>query len=366
MNLLEVEGKALLAAHGLPVPKGALWPDLPSVKGELVVKAQVPAGKRGKAGGVRFVNSAEEARETAEALLGETVNGHRVDAVYLEERLAIRRELYLAVAVDRDARAHVLIASPKGGVGIEEIDDADMLRLPIDPLLGFRLFHGAQVARFLADDRALQKPLAQAAEALYRVALAEDAELVEVNPLAVVGDRVVAADAKLVLDDNARFRHPAWPAADRNEERSALEARIAEAGAVGVEVDRDGDVVAVVSGAGLMMATLDLLKEAGLKVRAVVDLGGTVLSGGDGLRQVLLAIAPVRPRTIFVNAFLQTAFCDVFAESLAEACQTAGPVVVRLKGRRAEAGRERLQSLGIEVHEDFRSAIEALTGMGKG
>lgn len=363
MNLLEVDGKALLSAHGVKVPRGALWPELPSVDGALVIKAQVPTGKRGKAGGVRFARDPEEARVAAEAVLDLSIAGHRVESVYLEEKLAIERELYLAIAIDRDRRSHMLIASRNGGMDIEAVDDAEILRLPIEPLLGFHAFHGARLARFIGGDDTLQSALARTAEALYRMALSLDAELVEINPLAVVGQDVVAADAKVVLDDNARFRQTAWWGAKHSSGHSDLEARIAETGAVGVEVDPAGDLIAIISGAGLMMATLDLLMGAGLKVRAVIDLGGTVLSGGEGLRGVLSAVAPANPRVTFINAFLQTAFCDVFAESLAAAHEGAalpGRVVVRLKGRQAEAGRARLQPLGFEVHEDLRPAIEAL------
>lgn len=363
MNLLEANGKALLAAHGIAIPRGALWPQMPPGDGALVVKAQIPAGGRGKAGGIRFAAGPEEAGHAARSLLGTTIAGHRVDAVYVEEKLAIDHEHYLAVTIDRDRRCPVMIASPSGGMDIEAVDRDRILRLPIDPLLGFRAFHGTRIARFL-DGGALAPTFAETAEALYRLAMAQDAELVEVNPLVVAGDAVIAADAKIVLDDNARFRQTGHAQADGASGASALEARIAEAGAVGVEIDADGDVVAVVSGAGLMMATLDLLRSAGLKVRAVVDLGGTVLAGGEGLRRVLAAVAPLKPRITFINAFLQTALCDVFADSLAAAhagTALAGKVVVRLKGRRAEAGQARLEPLGFTVHEDLRPAIGALT-----
>ncbi|WP_137389978.1 ATP-grasp domain-containing protein [Rhodoligotrophos defluvii] len=363
MNLLEAEGKALIARHGIAVPRGALWPELPETEGALVVKAQVPTGRRGKAGGIRFAAGHQQAESAAKALLGMEIGGHRANAVYVEERLEILHEHYLAVALDRDRRCHLIIASPKGGMDIEEVDEHHILRLPIDPLLGLRSFHADCVARFLTEDGHDQTPLSELVASLYRAVVAVDAELIEINPLAVTPGGLVAADAKVILDDNARFRHPEWPDSTDRTDRSTFERAAATAGAVGVEVDPEGDTVAVVSGAGLMMATLDLLADAGLKVRAVIDLGGTVLSGADGLQQVLSAVAPLNPRVTFLNAFMQTAFCDVFAEGLAGAHASAplpGRIVVRLKGRRADVGRARLQPLGFEIHEDLEPAIAAL------
>lgn len=366
MDLLEHQGKALLARHGLAVPEGGLWPDLPKVEGPLVVKAQVAAGNRGKAGGIRVAAGIEEAVQQAKELLGSRVACRRVDAVYIERRLPIEREVYLAVAVDRDERRHVVLASPDGGIDVEQADSARLLRLPVDPWLGLRPFHCAHVARFLSDDSETRPRLARAVEALYRVAVEEDAELAEVNPLAVLADgEVVAADAKVRLDDNAGFRHPergrlAAPTSD-----SPLEQAIAAAGAVGIEVDPEGDVAAIVSGAGLMMATLDLLIDAGARVRCVIDLGGTVLAGGQKLQRVFQAAARANPKVTLLNAFLQTALCDEFARALVAAHTIAplhGRVVIRLKGRRAEEGREILAPQGFEAHEDLSSAIAAARG----
>jgi succinyl-CoA synthetase beta subunit len=302
-------------------------------------------------------------------MLGQRLGAHVIASAWIEERLVIEDELYLAVAVDRDSGRHVVIASPFGGIDIEEVAPERVLVLGIDPLLGLRDFHAAQIARFLSPIAHIQPAITDAVRALYRVALDEDAELVEVNPLAVVaGGRLVAADAKVVLDDNARFRHPSWSGFTAPDPRSELEQRIADAGAVGIEVDPDGDVTAIVSGAGLMMATLDLLTEAGLRVRCAIDLGGSVLTGGDGFRRVLAALASARPRITFINAFLQTAFCDAFAEGLvAGHAETPlnGRIVVRLKGRRAEQGRRLLAPLGFEIHEDLRPALGALAGTGR-
>jgi len=364
MNLLERDGKALFDRHAIPVPRGALWPDLPAAENGFVVKAQVPAGKRGKGGGIRFANTPEEVGEAARDLLGKTLGEHRIAAIYVEEKLDIARELYLAVALDRDAGCLTLIASADGGMTIEDVPRDRIVTLPIDPLLGLKAFHIAEIARILGTESEEMDGLVRA---LVGIAEREDAELIEINPLVVLGDgRLFAADSKVVLDDNANFRRaPLNVDLSRaaRADSSRFENAVAKTGAVGVDIHPDGDVVAVVSGAGLMMATLDLLRDAGIGVSSVIDLGGSVLAGGESLRRVLGAVATATPRVIFINAFMQTAYCDEFARVLAEAYAASildSRVVVRLKGRHSEEGRRILQGEGFEVHEDLAPAIGAL------
>lgn len=364
MDLLELDGKNLFDRHGIPIPRGAPWPNRPEVAGALVVKAQVPAGKRGKQGGVVFADDWDQASRLAERMGDTIIAGHRVRSVYIEEKLAIERELYLSIMLDRDAGRAVFIASPDGGMDIESVPGERLLRLPIDPLLGLRSFHVRTLVRFLDVPQALGEPLAQLMERLYQLFVTEDALLVEINPLAVTRNgALLAADAKVVLDDNAHWRHPEWECLQSSDTRTDFERSIARTGAVGVEVDPEGDVLAVISGAGLMMATLDLLASAGCRVRAVIDLGGSVLAGGEVLARVFRAVVATRPRTIFINAFMQTAHCDELARHLVTARRAAplpGRVLIRLKGRHAEEGRRLLAESGFEVHEDLQPAIAAL------
>jgi succinyl-CoA synthetase beta subunit len=371
MDLLEHQGKALFGRHGIPVPEGRLWPDRPADGGGFVVKAQVAAGGRGKAGGVRFAANAAEADALARGLAGGEIGGRPVEAVLVERRLAIEREDYLAVALDRDQRCLTLVHALGGGVDVESLPRAALTRVAIDPILGLRDFHVAAVVRAAGVEGETRAAYAAVVRALYRLAVAEDATLVEVNPLALTaGGGVVAADAKVVLDDNARFRRDGAEALDRCASGlGPFEAAVAATGAVGVEVDSGGDVVAVVSGAGLMMATLDLLVERGLRVRAVVDLGGTVLAGGEVLARVFAAVAGAGARATFLNAFMQTALCDEFARMLVQAERLSplrGAVVVRLKGRQAEAGRRILVERGFDVHEDLEPALAGLAAAAGG
>ena len=366
MDLLEHQGKALFRRHGIPVPAGALWPDLPSGNGPLVVKAQVPAGGRGRRGGIGFAETPESAATLAGELSAQGFDGLPVAGVYVEERLDIARELYLAVTLDRDRRCLMVLASPHGGMAVEDAPSEDLLRLPIDPLLGLCDFHSAEVSHALGLPPALQAQAVGLLRALYGLVLQEDATLAEINPLALTHAEVlVAADAKVVLDDAAAFRRHGMEeiAAQNSRSGTVLERGCAEAGAVGIEIDPDGEVMAVVSGAGLMMATLDILAGAGLKVRGVVDLGGTVLAGGAVLAQVFDAVSHARAPVTFFNAYLHTAHADKLAEMLVEAHRMApleGQVLARLKGRDSEAGRTLLHDAGFEVFEELAPAIAAV------
>jgi succinyl-CoA synthetase beta subunit len=368
MDLLEHEGKALFRRHGIAVPAGALWPARPAGVERVVVKAQVPAGKRGKQGGVRFADGAE-LDATARAVAALHLGGHAVESVLVEERLDIAAELYLAVAVDRDARCHVVLASPAGGMDIEGVPAGRILRLPVDPLLGLRAFMVARILRFLGATRENQAALASTVRALYDLALAEDAELAEINPLAVTrGGRVVAADAKVRLDRHARYRHPEWDMTRLAHGGSMIERMFGATGAVAAEIDPAGDVVGVISGAGLMMATLDLLVHLGVRVRCIVDMGGAPLLGEKGLDPIFAAAAQLAPRVMLINACFMTARADQLARALA-AIHARTPfrarVVVRLAGHMAAEGRALLAPLGFDVHDDLEEALRAVVDLAR-
>jgi succinyl-CoA synthetase beta subunit len=363
MRLLECEAKARLAARGLPVPAGCLWPAVPRSAGGFVVKAQVATGGRGKSGGILFAAGEEDVQAAAARLDAQFGRAAPAFRVYVEERLSIARELYLAVLVDRDSRGYALLASPDGGIDVEGTPRHRVLKQLIDPLLGLRDYAIRRLHAFLGLDDADREAFASAVRALVAGAVAEDAQLIEINPLALTGDgRFVAADARMIVDDNARWRHPDWRSLALAEEGSAVDRRVAAAGATGVEVDPAGALVGVVSGAGLMMATLDWLVAAGARVRYMIDLGGTPLADRRGLVPVFAALAELNPAVVFVNAYFQTARADDFAQAILEA-HDARPitsrVVVRLKGREAAAARLALAPLGFEIHERLADGLRA-------
>jgi succinyl-CoA synthetase beta subunit len=371
MRLLEHQGKKLLARYGVPLPRGALWPKLPPGVEDLVVKIQVPEGGRGKGGGVRFAASPGQAGDAARQLLDEWFGGTEGGCVYLEERLEIAEELYLAVSLDRDHRCYSILASRQGGVEVESVAAEDLLRLPVPVLSGLANEALGQVIAFLGLCGATAEAAAWIIPALHDLALTEDTELVEINPLVVTPEgALVAADAKVVLDPNAAFRHPGWRDYQSTAPGSAVERTIAEAGGVAVEIDPAGDIVAAVSGAGLMMATLDMIVAGGGRPRLMIDLGGIVLGSSEAMVPLFSSVSALSPKATFINAYMQTALCDDFARALAAAYSAApfaGRLVVRLKGRHDEAAREILSPFGFEIHRDLAPALAAtlaVTGEG--
>ena len=370
MNLLEHQGKRLLARHGIAVPRGVLWPALPTGVGGYVVKAQTRAGGRGKRGGIRFAETSEAAGAAARQLAAARLGDDAVESVYVEERLAIAKELSLAVVVDRDARCRVVLASPRGGVDIEDVPDDAILRLPVDPAGGLTPSAAREIAQFLAPSGAASGAIESVVTALHALAVAEDMMLAEINPLAVTEDgRAVAADAKCTLDERARFRHDDWDAFAAPPRGSEIERALAAAGGAAADIDPDGDVVGVISGAGLMMATLDLMVAHGIRVRCVIDMGGTPLGGAEGLVPIFQAVAAMNPRVTFINAYFHTALADSFARGVVDAAATAplpGRVIMRLLGRNAADGRALLAPLGFECYDGLTEALAAVAAVARG
>lgn len=356
MRLFEYEGKRLLAAHGLPVPTGALWPDLPHVNGPVVVKAQVLAGRRGRRGGIRFVDDVSSAGPAVEEMLGSQIDSEVVNHVYVEEKLEALAELFVAALPDRERRSHLVLTTARGGMDVEDIPSADLFECHVDPFMGLLRYR----VRELTHDMGLRGQIAEragkAVEAIYRAYRTSDAELVEVNPLIVTRDgMVVAADAKVVLNDSARFRHPEWSVEPRG--GTAFERQCSALGAIGVEME--GSIAAIVSGAGLMMATVDLVTAEGGTLRAAVDLGGLVLSEAAQLPALVRAVLDLHPRVILVNAFFQLAYCDTLAHALASIFPVSAnspQFIVRLRGRRLEEAKAILKPLGVQVVEDLAEA----------
>ncbi len=364
MNLVEHEGKRLFARYGITVPRGALWPEVPADLSGYVVKAQLRSGGRGKRGGIQFVDTADALDAVARHMVDGRLGTDSIESVYVEERLAIRRELYLAVAVDRNRRCRVLLASPRGGVDIEDVPEKEILRITVDPLQDLAPAAVSQVAQFLDETGAQRDAIEATVRALYALAIAEDAMLAEINPLAVTDDgAVVAADAKLSLDERASFRHNDRDAFSAPPPGSEIERALTAAGGAAVEIDPTGNVVGVISGAGLMMATLDLMVAYGIRVRCVIDMGGTPLGGAEGLVPIFQAVAAMRPKVTFINAYFHTALAESFAHGVLGAAETAplpGRVILRLLGRNAEAGRAILAPLGFDVHGGLTEALDAV------
>jgi succinyl-CoA synthetase beta subunit len=351
MLLLEHEGKALLARGGVPVPPGVVLADPAApipIEPPLVVKAQVPAGGRGKAGGIRRACSLDEARGHVAALLGAELLGHRVRCVLVEPAVAATRECYLAIALDRAARGPVLMASPVGGVDVE--DAAEMLRLPVHPLVGLQPYAGRRVAAHLG------APVGPLVDALWQCFQRFECELVEVNPLALTAEgAAVALDAKIVVDDRALSRHPEL--VGRPADIDPLEAAGARLAVYPVRMA--GDIAVATTGAGQLMATLDHVQALGGTLAGGIDLGGVVGHRPAELAEALALLRELSPRAFLVNSYVRTWQNDVMAEAVVKAlgdCHPRQPVVVRLAGHRTAEGEAVLRHAGIPVTRSFVDA----------
>jgi succinyl-CoA synthetase beta subunit len=368
VNVHEYQAKDLLRAYGVPVPPGRLATtpaeaekvarnlDAPVV----VVKAQVHAGGRGKAGGIRLARSVAETKRLASEILGMTLRTHQtgeqgklVRKVYVEAGCEIERELYLGLVLDRAAECLAIIASTEGGVEIEDVaaqHPERILAVHVDPAVGLQPFHVRRVASALALAADAVPGLQVFLGGLYRLFVEKDASLAEINPLVVTrGGDLLALDAKLNFDDSALYRHPEIralrdPDEEDPRERAAHELDLAYVGL-------DGNIGCLVNGAGLAMATLDLLRVSGGAPANFLDVGG-----GTNEERVTAAFRLILEdpgvEAILVNIFGGIVRCDLVAEGIVAAARELGvkvPLVVRLQGTNAEEGRRILAASGLDI-----------------
>jgi len=364
----EFQAKELLQAHGVPVPRGrvARSPEEAEVIARelgvpVAVKAQIHAGGRGKAGGIRLAASPDEAQEAAAQILGRVLVTHQtgpegrlVRSVLVEEALRPTRELYLAVVIENALGMPVLMASDAGGVDIEEVAATSperIHRLPVDPAIGFQPFMGRELGMAIGLTGDLLKQGVQAMGGLYRLFMDKDCSLVEVNPLVVTDDgRLLAADAKVNFDDNALFRHPDVQALRDPHEEDPLEVQAQEMG-INNYVRLSGNIGCVVNGAGLAMATMDAIKLAGGEPANFLDIG-TVNNVERVVNSFRILTSDEQVRAILINIFGGMARVDVIAEGVVRAFREMDvrvPVVVRLAGTNVEAGERILAESGLPV-----------------
>jgi succinyl-CoA synthetase beta subunit len=387
MNLHEYQAKEILAAHGVAVPRGAVARSgeeavaaAAGLGGSLwVVKAQVHAGGRGKAGGIKVCKTHEAVKEAAEALIGGILVTHQtgpegkpIGSVYVEEGSDIARELYLALLVDRDSSRIAVIASTEGGMDIEQVaadTPEKIVSMAIDPASGLQPFHGRRLAFALGLTGDLVKQTGKLLAAMYETFVASDASMLEINPLVVTGDdRLVVLDCKFNLDDNALFRHKDLAALrDESQEDPAEQ----EANKVGLNyVKLDGTIGCMVNGAGLAMATMDICKLAGGSPANFLDVGG-----GANKDQIASAfriiVSDENVRAILVNIFGGIMRCDVVAEGIVAAAkelELSVPVVVRLEGTNVDQGKKILADSGLAITpaDDLADAARKAVAAAKG
>jgi len=368
MNIHEYQAKQILARFGAPVPKGlaASTPDEAAAAfaalggGAAVIKVQIHAGGRGKAGGVNVVKSADEAREFAAKMLAKPLVTHQtgpqgrvVRRVYVEEASQVARELYIGMVIDRSTAGVSVIASTEGGMEIEEVakkTPEKIITEPINPLIGVSGFIGRKIAFALGLKDKQVGQFANMLAALYRALWETDASRIEINPLVVTGDgRVVCLDAKMSFDDNGLFRHP-----EIRELRDADEEDPAETEAAKYDlsyVNLDGNIGCMVNGAGLAMATMDIVKYYGAEPANFLDVGG-----GASAEKVAAAfrilLSDKRVKGVLINIFGGIMRCDVLADGVVKAARevkVSVPLVVRMEGTNVEQGKAILKDSGIKV-----------------
>ncbi len=368
MNIHELQAKQVLGRFGAPVPKGqgvttadeAAKAFTALGQPKAVVKVQIHAGGRGKAGGVKLVSSAEEARAFATKWLGNKIVTHQtgpdgrvVRRMYVEEASDVARELYLGLVVDRKAESVAVIASTEGGMEIEEVaakTPDKIITEPIDPLLGVSGFLARKIAFGLGLKDKQVGQFVTLLTALYRAFIETDASLIEINPLVVTKDgRVICLDAKMSFDDNGLFRHP-----DIRELRDPNEEDPAETEAAKFDlsyVHLDGNIGCMVNGAGLAMATMDIVKFYGAEPANFLDVGG-----GASTEKVAAAfriiLSDQRVKGVLINIFGGIMRCDVLAQGVVEAAKQVNlsvPLVVRMEGTNVVEGKKILAESGIKV-----------------
>jgi succinyl-CoA synthetase beta subunit len=364
MDLLEYKGKHVLARYGVPLFAGkeASTVDAAVAAAEeigypVVVKAQVKIGGRGKAGGIKIAENADEAREHAANILGMDIRGHVVHELWLQKATDIASEYYAAVVFDRSAKAPLVMLSTQGGMEIEQVaaeHPEALATLHVDPLVGFQPFQARRLAFEAGVEGDVVRAVGDMLAKLYEVFVSEDATLVEINPIVITPDRqVVALDAKVTLDDNSMFRHPDNATLDDSTDADPQETMAKERGLTYVKLD--GDIGIFGNGAGLVMSTLDVVAAAGGAPANFLDAGGGAKAEAI-VASVEVILSNPNVKAVLFNVFGGITRCDEVAKGLIEAygiLQPTVPFVVRLDGTNDVEGRKLLSDAALpNVHAE--------------
>jgi succinyl-CoA synthetase beta subunit len=366
MKIHEYQAKAILAKFGVPVPRGEVVSNAEEARTValrlgsplVVVKAQIHAGGRGKGGGIKVAKSADEVARFAQQLLGTNLvtpqtgpEGRTVRRLLVEEGLDIRRELYLSLLVDRAARTPIFMASAAGGMEIEELAKdrpESILREPIYPETGFQPYHARKLAFGLGLSAELVSVAGPFLQSLYRAFLETDASLLEINPCVITGDgRLVALDAKVNFDDNALYRHPELRELRDLEEETPLEVEASKFKLNYIKLD--GTIACMVNGAGLAMATMDIIKLSGGTAANFLDVGGD--ASEERVKNAFrILLSDPRVKAVFINVFGGILRCDMLASGIviaAKELRIKVPVVVRMEGTNVKGGQDILRNSGL-------------------
>ena len=382
MRLYEYEGKEVFKKYGIIVPKGVVISNVGMVKQAIdevglpaVVKAQVLVGGRGKAGGVRIVKSLKEAIEITDRLFKEGVKGVKPRRILIEQAVPIEKELYLSITIDRAKREYIILASTEGGVDIEEIaakKPEAIVKISVNPLTGLQGYHLRSLSYKLKDlglSSDVASKMGELAKNLYQIMLDLDADLVEINPLALIKTgELVALDSKIIIDDNALFKHPDLFESLSEDPRDFTESEIVARKYGFSYVELDGDVGVIANGAGLTMATMDMIAYFGGRPACFLDIGG----GANRQRvkeAVKLLLRNPRIKVIMINIYGGITRCDEVAMGIVDAITETGirkPLVIRMVGTREEEGIKILREHGMEPYMNDEEAAKRAVAIIRG
>lgn len=377
MKLHEYQSKRIFAQYGVPIPQGDIATTPAEARniakkldGPVVIKSQVLVGGRGKAGGIKLARDANEAEALAGQILGMDIKGLTVDKVLVDPAADIKEEIYLGIVIDRARQQPVIITSAEGGVEIEEVAKTNpkaIIRLPIDPQIGLMDYQARDLAFELGLRRTFISQFVKIVKGLYRAFIQSDASLAEINPLVIDGrDQMLAVDGKIVLDDNALFRHAELAELRDSQEESPAEREARMAGLSYVKLD--GEIGCMVNGAGLAMATMDIVKQYGGEPANFLDIGGGAKA--DKVAAALrIILSDPKVKAVLFNIFGGITRCDEVAKGILAALEEVNtniPMVARLVGTNEEEGRRILAEASFPSATTLGEAAQKVVALAKG
>ncbi|MFH1722917.1 MAG: ADP-forming succinate--CoA ligase subunit beta [Candidatus Altiarchaeota archaeon] len=368
MKLQEYEAKDIFREFAIPVQEGYVIEspkELRKIEKPIVLKAQVLVGGRGKAGGVKFARTNDEARKKAVEIIGMDIKGLKVEKLLVAEAVDIKKEYYVGFIIDRSQKKLVLMISAEGGMDIEEVaakTPEKIVKLEIDPLKGLFPYQVRTLVGKIGIKRKELSQISSIAYKLYQAAVKYDAEIVEINPLAQTQDDILAIDAKFVIDDNSLFRHPELAEKFKaSDEYTDLEKEAKDAGLSYVELE--GDIGVIGCGAGLVMASLDAINTYGGKPANFLDVGGG--ANAENVRQALDIILQKKGvKSVFINVFGGITKCDEVAQGIVDA-NPGVPLSIRMMGTNEEEGKNILKKNKLEVFDSMEEAAKKAVELAK-
>jgi len=359
MKLFEYRGKELFDKYGISVPKGKLVKNEKDFSGlnlPFVLKAQVPIGGRGKAGGIKSAEGADDAKKKLSQIMGMDIRGYEVRKVLAEEKVDIKKELYLSITLDRSKRMPLIMASGEGGMDIESVPDEKIFKEWVNPLIGIQSFHIRGIVPKLKLEKEEGKEVAKVISKIYKLFRDYDCELVEINPLIISKDgSVIALDSKVTINDDAMYRHT--DIEPELVELTPLEKDAKDKGIAFIQLE--GNIGVIANGAGLTMATLDALTHYQGKGGVFLDLGGT--DDPEKVKQAFELMKKAKPKVIFLNLFGGITRCDTVAKGVKEVITKEGidcPVVTRIKGCNEDIAKDILKDAGLITGATLQDAAQ--------